>query len=47
MVETELEGKIAVVPGAPHGIGATAQNTVIHHQAIRSDAASHFEEACP
>jgi hypothetical protein len=46
MVETELEGKIAVVPGATHGIGASAQNTVIH-QAIRSDAASHFEEACP
>jgi hypothetical protein len=46
MVETELEGESAVVPGATRSIGATAQNTVIH-QAIRSDAASRFEEACP
>jgi NADP-dependent 3-hydroxy acid dehydrogenase YdfG len=46
MVETDLAGKIAVVTGATHGIGATAQNTVIH-RAIRSDAASRLEETCP
>jgi hypothetical protein len=48
MVETGLEGKIIVVTGANHGIGATTVRTTVSHPAIRRDAAaSLFEEARP
>jgi hypothetical protein len=48
MVETGLEGKIAVMPGANHGIGATTARATVSQPTIRRHAAaSLFKGARP